>query len=160
MYARLEPHQFAPSYELCQCKDTPLKLMSTLSAHPLHCMTCHHDVPTENLTLSPRLADALADWQHSYDALDWLWLEAGSYEQWAREQLSDIGSAANLRGRLVQQAINRQRRCYYWYFQDQTLPDFQPITACPVCGETMQPYSRGTYAQRVCERDSIVTIGD
>ncbi len=160
MYARLEPPEFAPSYELCRCTDSPLKLMSTLSASPLHCMACHRDVPTERLALSRPVAEALADWRHSYDALDWLWLEAGSYEQWAREQLSDLGSAANVRGRLVQQAIDRVRRCYYWYFQDQTLPDFQPITRCPVCGETMETYSRGVYAQRICERDSIVTIGD
>lgn len=160
MYARLESPGFGPSSELCQCVGSPLKLMSTLSAYPLHCMACHRDVPTEALALSRRLADALADWRHSYDALDWLWLEAGCHEQWAREQLTNIASPANVRGRLVQQAINRLRRCYYWYFQDQSLPDFRPITRCPVCGETMETHAMGTYAQRVCERDSIVTIGD
>ncbi len=160
MYARQELPRFVPSNELCQCKDSPVKMMSTLSAHPLHCMNCHREVPPENLSLSVRTADALADWRRTYDALDWLWLEAGSYEQWARDQLSDVSSIANVRGRLVQQAINRLRRCYYWYFQDQSLPDFQPITACPVCGERMKTYSNGLYAQRVCERDSIVTIGD
>ena len=160
MYARLDGPQFVPTSELCRCIHSPLKLMSTLSAHPLHCMSCNREVPTEKLALSRRTSDALDTWRRTYDALDWLWLEAGSYEQWAREQLSDITSIANARGRLMQQAINRLRRCYYWYFQDQTLPDFQPITVCPVCGDPMETYAKGIYAQRACERDSIVTIAE
>jgi len=160
IYAKLRPPEPTAADELCRCSDAPLKLMSALSYNPVHCMDCNLEVPPDTLAFSRALVEAIASWSNIYDAIDRLWLASGAYEPWARLELSDIASAANTRGRLVQEAINSVRRCYYWYFQDQSAPQYQPSALCPVCGEPLQDYTSGIFLQRVCENDSIVTSGE
>ncbi len=160
VYTKLQPPAATPADELCQCAEVPLKLMSALSYNPVHCMDCNLEVAPGTLAFSRSLVEAIAGWRDIYDAIDRLWLDSGPYEQWTRTELTDITSAANARGRSVQQDINSVRRCFYWYFQDQSVPQYRPITSCPVCGEPLTDYTNGIFLQRVCEKDSIVTSGE
>ena len=102
----------------------------------------------------------VAQWNALYHAIDVLWLDSGAYEAWAREQLADITSAVNTLGRAVQSELNDTRRCYYWYFQDQSVDEYRPLRSCPVCGGALRDYPAGIFGQRVCERDSIVVVGE
>ncbi len=155
-YARLRPLPRTPPDELCPHRGAPLKLMSALTPNPMHCMICNREVPPDTLGLPAAVIDALANWRDVYDALDRLWLDSGPYETWARAELSDIGSAANARGRSVQREIDAIRRCYYWYSRDQSADDYRPLIACPVCAEPLLDDELGRVRQRVCERDGIV----
>jgi len=148
---------------LCACDDTPpVKLMHALSYNPVHCMNCNLEVRPEMLRLASEAAtiDAIAFWRRLYDAIDWLWLDSGEYEDWAKQQLSDISSAVHVRGRAVQNDLNRLRRCYYWFFQDQSSDDYEPLEDCPSCGKPLQPYTQGIFPQAICESCSIVVVSE
>ena len=63
-YAKLRPGEPTPEEELCQCEDRPpIKLMSTLTENPIHCMQCNLEVPPETLMLSQEAVDGVAYWQ-------------------------------------------------------------------------------------------------
>ena len=159
-YAKPRPPAPTHDEELCHCLDTPpIKLMHALSWNPLHCMHCNLEVPAEPLALSPHLVEEMSAWNEIYHAIYILWLDSGAYEAWAREQLADITSTVNARGRDVQRDLNEIRRCYYWYFQDQSADNYCPLRSCPVCGDALQDYTAGIFLQRVCDRDSIVVVG-
>ena len=161
-YFKLYPPPRTPANELCTCPGTPpLKLMFALSYNPIHCMDCNLEVPPERLDLKSDLVEAVANWRQIHDALDHLWLDSGEYENWAWQQLLDISSSTNRRGRAVQQVLSATiRRCYYWYPQDQSADDYTPITHCPACGQLMDDYTQGIFLQRVCETCSIVAAGE
>ncbi len=160
-YHKLRPPRASPEDELCLCADSPpIKLMCTLGQNPTHCMNCNLEVRPEVLKPDPPTVDAIAYWLWIYDAIDRSWLDSAEYEEWAREQLSDISSPVNIRGRDVQQDLNNVRRCYYWYFQDQSADDYEPISSCPSCGRPMQAYEHGIFKQSVCEHCSIATVGE
>ncbi len=161
IYAKLRPPEPTPEEELCRCRDRPqIKLMSALTENPIHCMNCNLEVPPETLALSREVVDRIAHWQALYHAMYVLWLDSGAYEAWAEGELADITSAVNALGRDVQSVINDTRRCYYWYFQDQSADEYRPLRSCPVCGYVLQDYTQGIFFQRVCERDSIVVMGE
>ena len=161
IYAKLWPPEPTPEEELCHCREKlSIKLMSALTENPVHCMNCNLEVPPETLALSRDVVDRVAHWQALYHAIDILWLDSGTYEAWAKEQLADINSAVNILGRDVQSLLNDTCRCYYWYFQDESAIEYRPLCCCPVCGDPLQDYSAGIFLQRVCERDSIVVVGE
>ncbi len=161
IYAKLHSPEPTPEDELCRCREKPpIKLMSTLTRNPLHCMNCNLEVPPETLTLSQEIVVKIAHWQSLYHAIDILWLDSGAYEAWAKEQLTDITSAVNTLGRNVQIVLNDTRRCYYWYFQDSSSDTYRPLRRCPVCGSALQDYPAGIFLQHICDRDSIVVTGN
>ena len=160
IYFKLRPPELTPADELCRCLHTPMKLMYALSYNPLHCMNCNLEIPLDTLTLSSEVVEAIANWRDIYQAIYLLWLDSGSYEEWAQEQLSDITSEVNLHGRAVQEVVNSSRRCYYCHFQDQSAEHYQPMKVCPICGDVLQDYTQGIFLQRICERNSIVVISE
>ncbi len=161
LYAKLRPPEPTPEEELCRCEDRPpIKLMSTLTENPIHCMNCNLEVPPQTMQWSGEAVDRVAHWNALYHAIDVLWLDSGAYEAWARGQLADITSEVNTRGREVQSVLNDTHRCYYWYFQDQSVDEYPPLRSCPVCGDALLDYRAGIFLQRVCERDSIVVVGE
>jgi hypothetical protein len=160
-YSKLRPPEPTPESEICSCAgDPPIKLMSALSSNPIHCVNCNLEVRPETLELTPELIEAIAFWGRPYDAIDRLWLDSREYEDWAKEQLSDISSAVNVRGRAVQDQLNRLRRCYYWFFQDASSDDYEPMKECPSCGKPLLPYTHGIFPQLVCEPCSLIIVGD
>jgi predicted nucleic acid-binding Zn ribbon protein len=161
IYSKLRPPGPTPEDELCRCAGRPpIKLMCALSFDPIHCVNCNLEVPPQTLGLSESLVDEIAHWRTLFDAIDYLWLESGAYENWARDQLSDIASPVNRLGLNLLSALATAHRCYYWYFQDQAAEDFAPIQHCPRCGAPLVPYPAGIFRQSVCEACGIVTVGE
>ncbi len=160
-YFKLRPPSPTPDDELCQCMgDTPVKLMCALSYNPIHCIVCNLEVPPETLGFDTTLVEAIAVWRRIYEALDRLWLDSGEYEAWATSELGDITSPVNKRGRDVAAQVNARRRCYYWLFQDQSIPHFEAIGECPSCRQTFKTFDGGIFRQDICEECSIITVGE
>ncbi len=156
-YSKLRPPAPTSEDELCHCpRCPPIKLMCALSYNPIYCMNCNLEVPPQALGLSESLVEEIVHWRILADALDRLWLESGAYENWARDQLSDITSSVNQLGLQLQSALTDVRHCYYWYFQDQFVEDFKPIVDCPKCGIPLLLYPDGIFRQLICEACGIV----
>ncbi len=99
LYDKLRPPSQTPADEICLCEgSTPLKLMYALSYNPLHCMVCNLEVAPDSLALDARLIDAIVGWRNMFGAIYHLWLDSGHYEEWARQQLTDIKNPVNERG--------------------------------------------------------------
>jgi hypothetical protein len=159
-YFNLRPPLPTPPEEICSCPGfPPIKVMYALSYNPLHCMNCNLEVDPTTLGLSSELAEAIAYWRSMYGAIDALWLASGEYEEWALTQLSDVSNPLNREGREIQTDLNLIRRCYYWYFQDQSADDYEPLAACPSCGAQLTLYDAGIFEQRICDVCSIVVPG-
>lgn len=159
-YFKLRPP--APTFEdeLCQCDPPrPIKLMDALRYNPLHCIDCNGEVTPESLALPVDLVEPLARWRSVVQSLYLLWLDSGAYEVWPETELSSITSAVNQQGLAVRALLNPIRRCYFHYFQNQTVDNFIPIQHCPSCGQTLTDYPHGIYAQLICEQCSIITVG-
>ena len=125
-YAKLQPSELTPDDELCRCLDMPpIKLMHALNENPIHCMNCNLEVIPETLALTERILEEISRWNNIYHAIYILWLDSGTYEAWAKEQLVDITSDVNVRGREVQRDLHKIRSCYYWYFQDESVDEFR-----------------------------------
>jgi hypothetical protein len=160
VYDKLCPPKPTPDSEICKCPgEKPIKLMNTFSFNPIHCLDCNLEVPPGRINLSAELAEAIAFWSRIYRAIDHLWLDV-DYEDWAEQELSDINSSVNKRGREIAKTLNESHRCYYWYHQDQSADFFRPITDCPLCGEELVEYINGIFQQRICHSCSIVTVGE
>jgi hypothetical protein len=156
-YAKLRSPAPTPPDEICRCRDTPpVKLVAGVSFNPVHCMLCNLDVPPETLEIPPELVDALAHWRGVCDALYTLWLDSGEYEEWAAAKMADLSGAVNRRGLAARADLDAIRRCYYFWFQDESAEDFQPAGRCPLCSGPMTPWEGGVSPQVVCERCGIV----
>lgn len=160
-YLRLREPLPTPDDEICKCLERKaIKLMSALSQNPIHCVDCNLEVTPEALALEAMLIDEIASWRSVFDGIDRLWLDSGEYEAWARNQLLDIRSPVNRRGMEVSESLNRVRRCYYWYFQDQSTVDFEPVKVCPACQRRFMLYPHGIFPQFVCEDCRIITVAN
>lgn len=161
-YQKFRPPASTPDDEICHCVGLkPVKLMSAaLGFNPIHCLDCNLEVPPERLAPSDDLVDAIAFWAQTCGAIDRLWLASGPYEVWAAHELSNIDSPVNKEGREVASGLNKLRRCYYWYHQDQSVQEFHPVTKCPACGRQFSLYTLGIFTQQICESCSIVTVGE
>ena len=159
-YLKLRPPPATPPDELCLCLGHPaIKLMCALSYNPIHCLDCNLEIEPTSLPLPTQLVEPIATWRSSHDAIDRLWLESGEYEAWANAQLSDITSPINVGGIHLRAQLDSVRRCYLWYFQDQSADSFTPMMHCPKCGNAFGAYHSGGFAQYLCERCGIVTVG-
>jgi hypothetical protein len=160
-YFKLKPPPPTPADEICSCPDSPpIKLMSSLGDNPIHCMNCNLEVDPASLDVPTDLVEEIAYWRWVYNSIDNLWLASGEYEEWAQIQLSDISNPLNQSGREIQAALNLIRPCYYWYFQDQSADDYEPLEMCPSCGARLKLYTGGIFEQRICDVCNIVVPGE
>jgi hypothetical protein len=160
-YYKLHAPIEAPDEEICHCERMrPMKLMVALGNNPIFCVDCNLEIQPESLNLDVPLIDDLARWTSIYDAVYRLWLDSGKYEKWAKKQLIDIHSHVNRRGLDLLPEMNRIRKCYFEYFQDESVDDFEPINKCPLCGQTFQLYKDGLFLQYICEQCLIITVAE
>ncbi len=85
-------------------------------------------------------------------ALSALWLDSGEYEGWARRQLENPSGEANANGIEIVTELNKIRRTYYSWFQDNSAADFAPRGDCPRCGKKLG----NVEGKSVCEQCNIV----
>ncbi len=137
-----------------------MKLSTALSYNPIRCVACNGEVPLEPLDLSDCLVDDIASWRSVYDSLECLWLDSGDYEAWAVRELSDIDSYVNRLGLGVRRSLDPIRRCYYLYFEDQSVEGYSPRSTCPNCGTAPAEHTYGKFTYRVCDACSILWWGD
>jgi hypothetical protein len=151
-YWKLRPPPATPDDELCKCVDAPpIRLEPHGTYNPLRCIVCGLEVAPERIGFPETIADELARWRMFYDCFYLLWVFSGEFESWARAQLEDPTSPANVRGRDVASKLNAFRRTYYWWFQDYDESSEVP-THCPVCRDTLAEL----FDRRVCDKCSIV----
>jgi len=163
IYAGLRPPDPTPPNEICACSgDKPIKLMYALSFNPVNCIDCNLEVPPERLGFDRETAQGVVYWRAMCEAIEFLWRDSGSYEAWARQQLSDINSPVNTLGRKVQQDLNKIHRCYYQYFQGAE-GDEIPFSMCPACGGPLEEYAYGrskSLLAKLCEKCSIIGVAE
>ncbi len=160
-YFKLRAPPDTPPDEICHCEgNKPIKLMTALGFNPLHCIDCNLEINPESLVLADLQIEALAYWNQLYDAIFRLWLDSAEYEDWAREQLLDVNSPVNRRGLALSQELSAVRRCYFWYFQDESVDDVKPLTHCPKCHGPFTLYSSGIFPQLICESCGIIAFGE
>ncbi len=147
--------------ERCACAGpTALKLMTALSADPIHCVACNLIVPLDRLELADGLRDDLRRWGGVMCSVDYLWIDSGDYELWALHELSDIDSPVNRRGIELRERLDGDRPAYYWFFQDESVDEFHPIDRCPACRGALRGYEgEGLFPQLVCDGCKILTSG-
>jgi predicted nucleic acid-binding Zn ribbon protein len=152
-YWKLKPAGPTPADEICSCSQPyPLILCHALSNNPLRCAQCNLEVPPERLQLDLALVDELASWREFYGCFYKLWLDSGEFESWARAQLGDPSSPANQRGYQLCARLSTFRPCYYWWFQDTGVDDFEPVKCCPRCNANLTE----SFGRLACERCSII----
>jgi hypothetical protein len=133
-YWKLRPLPPTPEDEICSCTGSPaVALQPHLSPNPLACLACNLEVPPERIGFSSELAEGLAHWQRFHDCFEFLWLDSGEFESWARAQLENPSSPVNTRAFRLVAELNESCRVYYSWFQDTTAEGFRPITECPKC---------------------------
>jgi len=160
-YFKLHPPPETPADEKCVCEPgKPIKLMPALGFNPLHCIDCNLEVAPESFALSDSLIEHIASWRSVHEAVNCLWLDSREYETWAAEQLADINSPINRRGMALRKELDAVRRCYYWYFQDESVDSFKPVSRCPSCQEPLSVYDEGIFQQLVCEGCGLVMAGE
>ncbi len=152
-YWKLRPEESTPEDEICRCAERPpIVLQDHLSALPLACLKCNREVPPERLGFDARLAERIAFWRDLHRALYTLWLQSGSYEEWARAQLLDPEGDVNRTGLEIVEALNATHHAFYWWFEDNSVDDFVPPARCPRCaGELTDRFNHA-----VCEACSIM----
>jgi hypothetical protein len=69
-------------------------------------------VPPERIGFDEALADALASWQQLHDSFDFLWLDSGDFEEWAKMHLRNPLSVVNSRGIELASKVSKFSRCY------------------------------------------------
>jgi predicted nucleic acid-binding Zn ribbon protein len=122
-------------------------------------MNCNLEVAPATLALSTELMQKMNIWWSIFDAIYRMWLTSGEFEEWAWAQLSDSANRLDQDGLALQRQLNLIRKCYYWYFQDQSAEGYEPPEVCPSCRAQLASYTEGTFLQLVCDVCSIVVPG-
>ena len=134
-YWKLKPAPATPQDEICSCETLqPIILCYDLGDNPLRCFECNKEIQPERLRPSESLVDAIASWRSFYGSIYLLWLDSKEFEDWATKRLSDPHSPPNERGYEICKRLSEITPCYFWWFQDNSVEDFEPIDRCPKCG--------------------------
>ena len=152
-YWKLRPEGPKPPDEFCRCEDLPpVVLQEHLSPVPLACLRCNGEIVPEEIGISAQLAEKLASWRDFERSLMMLWLDSGEYEGWAATELARVDGPVNTRGLELVAELNQHRRTYLWWFQDNTIPEFSPLSHCPRCKAKLVE----SCDRLVCDHCSIV----
>ncbi len=134
-------------------------MASFLFWNPIHCINCNLEISPESINLNQKLIDEIANWAGLYGAIDQLWIDSSEYEAWAKRELTNIKSRINKLGLSVNRSMNKIRKSYYWYFQDESDENFIAFERCPKCNRKLMDYNNGIFKQKICERCLIIGSG-
>ncbi|RDS81989.1 DUF2310 family Zn-ribbon-containing protein [Dyella psychrodurans] len=146
-YRKLMPPEPISPEEQCTCAEIQaIYLAFDLTENPIHCDICRGAVAPERIELTPSQVDAVADWTTTFGSIYKLWLQSGSYEAWAYEQLVEAGSAVNLGGMAVAGALSTGRSCGYLWFWNERRPD-----CCPRCASALDTLPNAFLRCPICK---------
>jgi hypothetical protein len=152
----LRPELPTPEDELCKCADRPpIVLQGHFSSNPIDCLKCNLEVPPERIGLTAELAGYVAFWRNLHGALYLLWLDSEDHEEWAAKQLEDSEGRVNVKALELVRELNKYRRTYYRWFQDQSVDDFIPFRRCPRCSAELVEFAGSFGPSSVCDQCSI-----
>ncbi len=148
-YARLYPPPPPTLGEHCTCDTlTATYIPQALQYNPTQCLHCEGNVPPDRLELSKQLAHDLATWHTTYNALYQLWMDSGTYERWALQQLLDPKGEVNTEGMELARQLSQHVPCYFgWFTEDKD----QLSTACPISStHTLESPQEGYLLCKTC----------
>lgn len=154
----------ADSQEYCSCEKRTAIEMQTFSNDidsAFTCCTCGKPIALYELPYLDRQDDHwwIVNWQHSYKAVDALWLDSLS-DRFTGNQLVNVNSVLNKTGREIAQEISQKTgcKCYYNIFDDLTKKvkftktNGKTVRICPSCGKAMKYIKfREDYELHICE---------
>ena len=127
----------------CRCRKRPFLVLFTTflnSEPPLRCGACFgpialYKVPTTN---EAKNHQDIRSWQHTYQAMDLLWIGSGAGERFAHDQLSRCDSELSTDGRELARQLEKKVRVpvYYYLYKHLGRSDrAERKRACPSCGK-------------------------
>ena len=148
-YRKLRADVATPPDEVCHCADDPpIVLQDHLSPVPLACIRCNGEVAPERIGFSVEVAEQLAFWRNLHRCLFSLWLDSSDYDSLSSKQLDDPSGRVNVQGLQAVSELNKHRRTYYWWFQDNTDNHLAPRSDCPRCKRMLTEY----FGHLVCDQ--------
>lgn len=136
----------------CECEQVQqLLLIYRLHDNPLHCYHCEGVVDPETIQLSEELVSDIANWHKVFSSLYKLWMDAGEYESWAREQMLNRDGQVNRQALRLTNHLNAVVPTYYWWWQD---PDEEEFLTCPNCDGPIDYQSK--FGTGECQQCRII----
>jgi predicted nucleic acid-binding Zn ribbon protein len=136
---RLQIRNLHPDDNICKCAPSTAALLRYgLTEFPLFCLECTGQLFPSAFTVSPELAAKIVEWRDMYSSLYHLWLASSSYEEFAKQALSDVGGEVNRLGMALASELGAQRPTYYWWFRPDPMESFSE--ACPRCESDLTPH--------------------
>jgi hypothetical protein len=155
-YESLRPEPPTPEDELCKCVDRPpIVLQRHFSSNPIACLKCNLEVPPERIGFTAELAGYVTFWRNLHGALYLLRLDSEDFEEWAIKQLEDPEGRVNVEALELVGELNKFRRPYYRWFEDQSVDDFVPLRLCPRCSAELVEFVGSFGPSSVCDNCSV-----
>jgi len=127
-YEKLRPWT---QLDYCNCQSIErVLLVYKLHDNPLHCCECGGVIDPATLQLSEELVLDIARWHRAFGAIYDLWVDAGEYEAWAKQQLENKDGEINQKAIAIAKKLNEIIPTWYMWWQD---PDEEEHLSCPNC---------------------------
>jgi predicted nucleic acid-binding Zn ribbon protein len=157
-----DPDSRAP----CQCRKQPFLILFTTFLHaepPLRCGACFGPVALYKVPATDGVEsyqDVLR-WEHTYSAMDWLFIGTGPGELFAHQQLSRVDSELSADGRKLARNVEKLARVPVYYYLSKYFgrsDRAERKRKCPSCGK---PWLRDEPLHRIfdfqCQRCRLLS---
>lgn len=126
----------------CRCRKRPFLFLFTTFLHsepPLRCGACFGPIALYKVPATNEAGNHqdIRSWQHTYQAMDSLWIGSGPGERFAHDQLSRFDSELSTDGRELARKLEKKVRVpvYYYLYKHYGRSDqAERKRACPSCG--------------------------
>ena len=135
-----DPESRAP----CKCRKRPFLIMFTTFLHaesPLRCGACFGPIALYKLPATNEAGNHqdMLKWQHTYQAMDWLFIGTGPGERFAHDQLSRFDSPLSKDGRELARTLEKKIRVPVYYYLSKHFArsdEAERKRKCPSCGKS------------------------
>ena len=146
--------------DVCLC-DAPKvwKLMWALTPNPICCMRCNLEISPSESHITADLENSISTWISQWSPLYKTWLGSGEDETLATNELINIESEPNKKGREIVKELSKINPCYYQVFEEEILEGWTPMRVCPSCSKLLQPRNFGKFKYQSCEDCGLLYWG-
>lgn len=128
----------------CRCRKRPFVIMFTTFLNvepPLRCGACFGPIPLYKVPSTNEAGNHqdMLWWEHTYQAMDWLFIGTGPGERFANEQLSSVDSELSTDGRQLARQLEKKMRAPVYYYLSKhwgRSDQAERKRRCPSCGKT------------------------